>query len=196
MPKSALVVIDAQIIYERKGSPLFVRGFSKSLANINKLVGAFASASLPVIYVRHIHRKDNSDLGRMFDFTGEAEEANFTEGSTDIDYVSGLNIVQGATHLIKRRYSAFSGTDFQTILNTKDVDTLAICGYMSNFCCESTARDAHDRDYYVDFIYDATGCPDLDDFKQEQIIESLTKTLAGGYARINTTKEYLANMSK
>ncbi len=63
--------------------------------------------------------------------------------------------------MVKRRYSCFEGTELEAILRSVDASGVAVCGYMTNFCCESTARAAHDRDYFVDFIADATGAPDL-----------------------------------
>ena len=40
---------------------------------------------------------------------------------------------------------------------------VVICGLMTSFCCETTARDAHGRDYEVLFVADATEGPDLED---------------------------------
>ena len=64
-------------------------------------------------------------------------------------------------------------------------------GFMTNFCCESTARDAHDRDYYVDFILDATGTPGLEKLNQEQIKLASAQTLSAGYANVLKTKKFL-----
>ena len=50
---------------------------------------------------------------------------------------------------------------------------------MTNVCCETTARAAHDKDYFVDFIADATGAPDLGPkFTREKIIEAVSATLS------------------
>jgi len=57
--------------------------------------------------------------------------------------------------------------------------------------CESTARDAHDRDYYVDFIIEATGTPGLEKLNQDQIKLGLAQTLSAGYAHILKTEEFL-----
>jgi len=62
---------------------------------------------------------------------------------------------------------------------------------MTNFCCESTARDAHDRDYYVDFILDATGTPGLEKLNQEQIKLTSAQTLSAGYANVLKAKKFL-----
>ena len=105
-------------------------------------------------------------------------------------------LVPDALHITKRRYSCFEGTELDAILRTAGADTVAICGYMTNFCCDSTARAAHDRDYFVDFIADATGAPALsDDFTEARIIDAVSTTLAAGFARVHPTASYLENMS-
>ncbi len=97
--------------------------------------------------------------------------------------------------MTKRRYSCFEGTELDAILRTLGVNTVAICGYMANFCCESTARAAHDRDYFVDFLSDATGAPALsEEFTEARIIAGVTATLAAGFARIQRTVPYLEGM--
>jgi nicotinamidase-related amidase len=195
MGQTALLVIDVQNVYAAPESPLFVRDFDVSLARINALARGFSAARRPVIYVRHVHRADGRDAGRMFDFSGTPEAIGFIEGAAEAAYVAGLEIVLDALHITKHRYSCFEGTELEAILRSLDVNTVAICGYMTNFCCESTARAAHDRDYFVDFILDATGAPDLaEDFRQDDIKRAVSTTLSGGFARIFTAEAYLASM--
>jgi ureidoacrylate peracid hydrolase len=196
MRQTALLVIDVQKIYADPASPLHVAGFGDSLARINALIQGFAGAGRPVIYIRHVHRADGRDAGRMFDFGGAAEAVSFVEGSEAADYVPSLLVIPEGLHVIKRRYSSFEGTELDGILRSLGADTVAICGYMTNFCCDSTARAAHDRDYFVDFISDATGAPDLSEkFGQTQIIEAVSTTLSAGFARVFSTEAYLKNMA-
>jgi ureidoacrylate peracid hydrolase len=195
MKHQALLVIDVQNIYVAPDSPLFVASLVESIVNINALSHAFSKAGKPVIYVRHVHRADGRDAGRMFDFGGVAEPVSFIEGEPESAYVPQLQIVPDAIHMTKRRYSCFEGTELDAILRTLGVNTVAICGYMTNFCCDSTARAAHDRDYFVDFIADATGAPALSEaFTEARIIEGVTTTLAAGFARIFTTTSYIESM--
>ena len=196
MSRPALLVIDVQNIYAAPESPLFIRSLQSSLRNINALSRAFSAAGRPVIYVRHVHRADGRDCGRMFDFAGESQPVSFVEGQAEAEYVPGLEIVPDGLHITKRRYSCFEGTELDAILRTLGADTLAICGYMTNFCCETTARAAHDKDYFVDFIADATGAPALsEDFTEPAIIAAVTTTLGNGFARIQSTDSYLQSMS-
>jgi len=195
MTKTALLVIDVQNVYALPDSPLCVPEFEASLARINALVEAFSAKGKPVIYVRHAHRADGRDTGRMFDFAGTAEPVGFVEGSLEAEYVPGLKIVPEGLHMVKRRYSCFEGTELEVILRSLEVNTLAICGYMTNFCCETTARAAHDKDYFVDFIADATGAPDLEaEFTQKDIIAAVNSTLSAGFARIFVTSTYIEAM--
>jgi ureidoacrylate peracid hydrolase len=193
---SALLVIDVQNIYAAADSPLHVATLPESLKNINALIRAFSKAGLPVIYVRHVHRADGRDAGRMFDFAGAAEPVSFVEGLAESDYVPGLAIVPEGLHMTKHRYSCFEGTELEVILRSLGLNTVAICGYMTNFCCDSTARAAHDRDYFVDFIADATGAPALSaEFTEARIIAGVKATLAAGFARVHETAAYLESMA-
>jgi nicotinamidase-related amidase len=63
---------------------------------------------------------------------------------------------------------------------------------MTNFCCETTARHAHDEDLYVDFIMDATGCPNLsEEIVQDKIKDIVAASLSNGFARVQTTDQFL-----
>lgn len=195
MADTALLVIDVQNVYALADSPLRVPKFEESLARINALIEGFAAKGKPVIYVRHVHRADGRDAGRMFDFAGTAEPVSFADGSAEAEYAPGLRIVPEGLHMVKRRYSCFEGTELEPILRSLGVSRLAICGYMTNFCCETTARAAHDKDYFVDFIADATGAPDLGpEFTQEKIIEAVSATLSAGFTKVFSTETYLVEL--
>lgn len=197
MRKPALLVIDVQKVYTSKESELYCRDSKSTVKRINSLIELFKSKSLQVIYIRHIHRADGSDLGRMFDYLGEPEEDfNFKEGSTEIEYDSDLVVLSKPTEIIKNRYSAFVGTQLESLLHRNGIDTVVICGFMTNFCCDSTARDAHDRDFFVDFVVDATGTPGTEGLDEKQIRQSVKELLSAGYARVCTTAKFLTNAGK
>lgn len=190
----ALLLIDAQKIYTTPGSPLYVHGHETVIANMNRLMKAFTAAGESIIYVRHQHKKDGSDLGRMFDYLGTPAEPGFVEGTPNVDYDPALDIVSPALHIVKQRYSCFPATGLADILRKSRVDTIVVTGFMTNYCCETTARQAHDMDFFVDFIMDATGCPDLSkDVTQEKIKSVVAASLQGGFARVQTTDQFLKN---
>ncbi len=192
--KTALLVIDAQRIYTSPGSELYCENAESSIKNINELIQVFRSNQQAIIFVRHIHKKDGSDLGRMFDYLGEeVEEFDFVEGTEEVEYDEAVTKESNDYELIKTRYSAFVGTELERVLREKGIARVVITGFMTNFCCESTARDAHDRDFYVDFIVDATGTPGTENLEQPKIREVVAEFLEEGYARILTTEEFVKN---
>jgi ureidoacrylate peracid hydrolase len=190
---SALLVIDAQKVYSLNHSRLKVNNVESIVENINKIIRYFENKNLPIIYIRHLHNPDGSDAGRMYDFSfsGKTRKIGFRKGSLETEYIDDLIIIKGAPEIIKNRYNAFFNTNLANILNKLNINQVVIVGFMTNFCCESTARDAHDRDYYVDFIIDATGTPDLGKLNQEQIKLASAQTLSAGYAHVLKTEEFL-----
>ena len=188
----SLLVIDPQKVYTEPESEMFCKDAKATIKRINTLIQEFQKHKAPIFLVRHIHKVDGSDLGRMFDYTGEPEEDfNFKEGSEEVEFDQELIRPAGVPEIIKNRYDAFAGTDLDKKLKKAGVDTVVICGFMTNFCCESTARSAHDRDYYVDFILDATGTPGTDNMDEKKIRKVVGELLESGFARVATTEEYL-----
>ena len=191
MKNVALLVIDAQKVYSLNHSRLKVNNVESIVENINKIIRYFENKNLPIIYIRHLHDPDGSDAGRMYDFSGKTGKIGFRKESLETEYIEDLIIIKGAPEIIKNRYNSFFNTDLADLLNKLKINQVVIVGFMTSFCCESTARDAHDRDYYVDFIIDATGTPDLEKLNQEQIKLASAQTLSAGYANVLKTKEFL-----
>lgn len=189
--KQALLVIDVQKIYTDPNSELYCRSSDKTVKKINRLIEHFEKKELPIFLVRHVHATDGSDTGRLFDYAGDAEDFNFKEGSTEVEYSTDLVVPRSAIEFSKTRYSAFQKTKLNDLLQKHKIERVVICGFMTNFCCESTAREAHDRDYYVTFVSDATGCPDLPGLKQERIRDVVSKLLEVGFATVVDTDTYL-----
>jgi nicotinamidase-related amidase len=189
----AILVIDVQKVYTDPASPLHCVGNAEAIANINAITSAAEAAGDLVVHIRHVHRADGSDAGRMFDFSGEAGELGFVAGTEEVEDDPRLSITTGALTISKQRYSCFVGTGLGRILRERSIDRIVVAGFMTNFCCEATARHGHDLDFFVDFPIDATGCPDLSETATQDVIKAGTAaTLAAGFARVMTTAEWLA----
>jgi len=55
----------------------------------------------------------------------------------------------------KRGFDAFASTNLDFILRSKGIDTIALAGFLTNCCVESTMRTAYERGYQV---YTLTDC--------------------------------------
>jgi nicotinamidase-related amidase len=190
--RSALLLIDVQKVYTTDGSPLLVEGHAQAIANMNRLIDRAVAKGDLVVYVRHVHRKDGSDAGRMFDYLGSKGDLSFVEGTDEVAMDPRLKIVPEALHITKNRYSAFVGTGLDGMLRREKVGRIVVTGFMTDYCCETTARHGHDIDYYVDFILDATGCPDASAGIRQPLIKQVSSAvLLGGFAKVLSTDEYL-----
>ena len=197
--QTALLVIDVQREYFDPDGPAFVEHGADILGSINRLVDGFRVHGLPVVFVTHMNRADGSDAGRMADFGGPDEEDSFVEGTPRVELVPELHVGSRPIVVVKRRYSAFLGTDLEAILHTAGVRAVVICGLMTSFCCETTARDAHGRDYEVLFAADANEGPDLKDpdgvvVPHDAVLRHTLTALAAGFAEVVNTDEVLERL--
>jgi nicotinamidase-related amidase len=198
--RTALLVIDVQREYFDPDGPAFVEHAADIVPNVNRLLEAFHRASLPVVFMEHAHRADGSDAGRMGDFSAPEEEDSFVEGTARVAFIADLDKRPRDAEVVKRRYSSFLNTDLETLLRTAGVRAVVICGLMTSFCCETTARDAHGRDYETLFVADAVEGPDLEapdgrTVPHDQVLASTLTALRAGFAEIVTTDEVIVRLA-
>jgi nicotinamidase-related amidase len=62
----------------------------------------------------------------------------------------------------KKQYDAFYETELNEILIKNNIDTILICGVMTNLCCETTARSGFVNGYKVFFLVDGTATYNYD----------------------------------
>ena len=63
-----------------------------------------------------------------------------------VDVIESLKPLPGDIVVDKLFFSGFHNTDLDTILRARDIDTIVVCGTVTNVCCESTVRDAAHRE--------------------------------------------------
>ncbi len=184
--RSALLVIDMQRFFLNPASPSFTCGGVAILPNLIKLIQAYRTKHLPVIYTRHVHHPGMLDAGIM----GWWWQGMCKEGTPESEVHPDIAPLPGEKEILKHRYSSFYNTDLETILRCLKVEDLVICGIMTNMCCESTARDAYYRDYRVFFLADATGS-----ITEEMHLASLLN-LAFGFAWVTSAGEIVTQLAE
>lgn len=116
------------------------------LCAINELVQIMRAASRPVIWVRQEFEPDLSDAYPEMRAKGIYTTIKGTAGS-QID--SQLKIAPSDAVIVKKRYSAFFGTDLEGILSRLRPDSLVLAGINTHACIRMTAIDAYQRDWPV-----------------------------------------------
>lgn len=161
--RTALVVVDMQNGFLEPGAPVEVPVAREIVPAINRLAQALRAAGGTVFWLRF--RTDARALAswtsfyrHMFDAPHrEAMQAAFGPGCHHGELWPELDLRPEDRVLDKTRYSAFvPGTcNLHDELQAAGIDTLIVTGTLSNCCCESTTRDAMQRDYRVFFASDA-----------------------------------------
>ena len=126
------------------------------LGATRRVLDAARDAGVTVIYVVAARRpefssprnKFTSSVGRARVAGSPAEEAERLAIVDEVAPVGDEPIVR------KPRMNAFFGSELQTLLTSRDISTLVLCGVATNFVVESTARYAVDSDYRVILLQD------------------------------------------
>lgn len=148
---AALVVIDVQnASFALKPAHLA----NLMLARIAGLIAQAREAGLPVIYVQH-------------DEPGSEYEA----GSDSWRFPAAITPQPGDFINPKHNSSAFHHTELQARLDSQGIHTLYLCGYATDFCLDSTVRQAVSLDYDVVVIEDAHTTGDKPHLPAAKIIE-------------------------
>jgi biuret amidohydrolase len=198
--RTALLVIDVQNEYFKEGGPAFIPAARSVLPHILELRDAARQTGALVAYIQHVKRADGSDIGRTCDFRPPTSPRILVEGTPEAELLADLQPQPGEVVIRKRRFSSFLHTDLACVLATRDIDTVIIAGYMTSFCCETTARDAHDRDFRVLFVRDAVEGPDLRapdgrPVPHQQVLENTVTALRAGFAEIVTVADVASRLA-
>lgn len=151
--KCALLVIDATkgSLLPPEKTPIPIFDAQTAVDNIVKVVEAARQVKIPIIFFREIHRRDMVDFGRELE---GVEDVHCLEDSEDVEFIDYLKPIKGEYTIDKRRYSCFFGTDLNILLKGLQVETLLVCGFLTDVCVHYTSADAHQHDYYVRIMYD------------------------------------------
>jgi nicotinamidase-related amidase len=71
------------------------------------------------------------------------------EGTTGVDLLPELDLAPPDSVIVKKRYSAFFGTDLDSKLRGQNCRRIIVAGINSHACVRMTAIDAYQRDYEV-----------------------------------------------
>ncbi|WP_299891763.1 cysteine hydrolase [uncultured Ruegeria sp.] len=162
--RPALIVIDIQKSTFIDNSAIRsidnMPGYKERMLAARDLVDAAHQNSVPVIFIQEVHRSDQIDFGRELD--GD-EDIHCLEGDPRTEVAKEEMGYRTGDYLVpKRRYSAFFGTDFEILLRGLKVDTLILCGGLTDVCVHYTFVDGHQSDYFCRVVEDCVGGSSLE----------------------------------
>jgi ureidoacrylate peracid hydrolase len=192
--RTAHIVVDLQNGFMAEGAPVEVPAAREIVPNVNRISAALREAGGTNIFLRY-----TCDAAEPQPWTtrynaylsperSAAHSNAFRRGAETWELWPMLDVRPADPIVDKTRFSAFvPGTcPLHDTLQTRGIDTLIVTGTLTNVCCESTARDAMQRNYQVIFVADGNAA--LTDAEHNATLCNMA-TL---FADVMTTIEVLA----
>ncbi len=182
--KRALLVIDVQNEYFTGKLPVCYP--ENTLPNILSAVKSAKAEGIPVVIVQH-------------SMTGDGTTA-FVKGSDGWELHDAVKKIKPAHYVEKHLPSSFVGTDLQSWLDANGIDTVVISGYMTQFCCDTTARYAMHLGYNVEFLSDGTATLGFENgagkVGAEELHRAILVVQAARFSHVIPTEKWIELVSK
>ncbi len=153
---TALLVMDFQSgIVDRIGDPAVV-------AAAERAVSAARTADVPVVFVRVAFRSGYPEVHDANPAFGRVAAAGdtMTESHPATQVHDNLTPRPGEPVVVKRRVSAFTGSDLEVLLRGLGARELVLAGISTSGVVLSTLRQAADLDHRLVVLADACADPD------------------------------------
>lgn len=177
--RRALLVIDVQNEYFTGKLPVCYP--ENTLPNVLKAIEMAQANNIPVVMVQHT--------------LTSSEAKAFIKGTDGWELLNEMKAIH-FDHYIEKNYpSAFVGTGLESWLHTKSIDTLVISGYMTQFCCDTTARYAYHMGFNVEFLSDATATLAFENragkVSAEELHRAILVVQAARFSSVMNTQEWI-----
>ncbi|HET7310113.1 MAG TPA: isochorismatase family cysteine hydrolase [Mycobacteriales bacterium] len=182
--RTALVNVDMQRCFV-ENSPLAAPDGPELVRRLNELIRVCRQTGTLVVHTRGWMRADGSDVGPvMSELVPPFIVALYTEGADSAQLHDDLDVAPEDVIIDKSRYGAFHGTALESTLHARGIDTVIITGIATNICCETTAREAAQRDFRVLFLRDGTATKEMNGISADDLQRATCASLGMVFARI------------
>lgn len=160
-------------------------GKDQFIKNISSAIDCARKNAIPVIFVVVGFRPsfpEVSDRNKLFSSIKEGRAQAMVNPKPVIELL-GEDIL-----VVKRRVSAFSGSDLEVILRAKNINHLVLTGITTSGVVLSTVREAADKDYGITVIGDL--CAD----SKKDVHDILLEKIFPWQAEVTTCEEWVTQM--
>ena len=159
----------------------------KPIPFIKKLADSFHHHGKPVVYIYTAWKPDYSDVAiPLRKMKGKAKEAGaLVEGSWGAEIIEELKPNAGSHLVLKKAYGGFFRTTLDQTLQNLGVKRLFMTGVATNFCVETTAREAVAYGYEIVMVSDATATYDPAGY------QASLNVMAAGFGDVMSTDDVL-----
>lgn len=168
---TALLVIDMQRGFcapdSAMGRSVGTAAQQAIVPGIREAVGWARGRGVPVLWSRQVHLPGDvtRDRRRLPSHAGKQGFLPCLKGTDEVEFADGIrDLVRPEDHeIVKHRSSVFFQTDLPGLLKMLGTQILVVAGCNTEFCVESTVRDAYAHDLDVVVLEDCVAGirPDL-----------------------------------
>jgi nicotinamidase-related amidase len=146
---AALLLVDMQ-----QESRYGIEGVDEAVASTSAVLAACRTAGVPVVYTRHVNRRDGVGVstGEVFDTAGLP--VFYRDGTDAISILEPIRPQPEDVVIDKHRWSGFHGTPLDLVLRSMGVRELYVGGFTTDCCVMTSVHDAYARDYRVSLVPD------------------------------------------
>jgi nicotinamidase-related amidase len=161
---------------------------TRFINSITKAIQTARNSKMPVIYVVIGFRKGYPEVNptnKSFSVLKNGTQNFDTEEAVKVH--ASIAPEQGDVIIIKKRVSAFTGSDLEVVLRSLDIKHLVLSGIATSGVVLSTLREAADKDYEITVLSDC--CTDMD----EEVHRVLITKIFPRQAEVISSEEWCAN---
>lgn len=140
----------------------------RMVPRLERLIAVARDISVPVVWVRIEHNATSRDR-----FTKAEGWLYCDEGTWGAEWYGELGPRPGERVVVKRRHSAFFGTELDAMLRQEGVEGVIVTGTATQGCVEATLRDANAYDYWAVVVGDC--CGQLDESAHKLALERMDR---------------------
>jgi nicotinamidase-related amidase len=166
------------------------------LANTAKVADAVRKTGAKVFHTPITLKADgsdnpNKDLGIL---AGCYKDQLFVEGTWNSEFCDAMKpkpgdlIVKG-----KKGLDAFPGSNLEKLLKEHGIETVVLCGFLTNCCVESTMRTAYEKGFNVVTLTDCTATTSSEGQKAAADPKTGTYTM---FSQPMTASEFISALGK
>ena len=183
--RAALLVMDVQVGVVA-GHPS-----TTLLPAVARATTAARAHGVLVVYVTAVFREGHPDVSpRHRVYSGMIATGRLAASDPGVAIHPDVEPVDGDVVVVKKRTSAFSGSDLEIVLRSQGVTTLVLTGVRTSGVVAATLREAADRDYDLVVLEDA--CADV----EPDVHDILLHRIFPRYATVTTADEWVAGLSR
>jgi nicotinamidase-related amidase len=182
MDRTALLIIDAQQEYFAPIGKVVLPDGPRAVERIAETLRWARARRMPVFHVVHESRRPGA--------------ATFAPGSPGLAIHDAVTPAAGEPVITKHLPGSFTGTALEAELRRLGVERVIVTGFMTQMCCDTTAREAAHRGFKVTLLSDATAAmdvtgPDGAVIPHDQVHRTHLGSLSGFLAEVKRSAEVI-----